>query len=115
MQKETASIYIIQFQSTIDLQHPVADISQICRSSKIDKNAKFTVHAPQEPGLHMIWSKVSYHYSFRQAEGRTYPTTAMLRAGGTRSLRGYASIRTRRKSWLKNRIISGPLEKEVMW
>jgi hypothetical protein len=71
--KETASTCIIQFQSTIDLHHPVADISQICHSSKIDKQAEFTLHAPQEPGLYMIWSKASYHYSFRQAEG-TYPS-----------------------------------------
>jgi hypothetical protein len=64
---------MIQFQTTIDLEKPVVDISQICNSSKLNKTATFALKAPQQPGLYMIWSKCSYHYSFTQA-AETYPT-----------------------------------------
>jgi hypothetical protein len=70
--RETTSTCIIQLQIAIDFFHPVANISQICCSKECDRRIGFSLSAPSEPGLYMLWAKGCYHYSFRQAEDE-YP------------------------------------------
>ena len=46
---------------------------QICDSSRLLANKAFSLRAPAQPGLYMIWGKCSYHYSFVQAEIDQWP------------------------------------------
>jgi len=74
--QETKSTCIIQFQVAIDFydvgKGNRGDISEIC-GRKQSGTSRFELRAPELPGLYMIWSKGSYHYSFRQAAQEQYP------------------------------------------
>uniref|UniRef100_A0A7S4SUV1 F-box domain-containing protein n=1 Tax=Ditylum brightwellii TaxID=49249 RepID=A0A7S4SUV1_9STRA len=67
---------IIQMQVAIDSIDVAGgnrgDVAEVCCSSNSSRT-KFSLTAPEEPGLYMIRYMSSWHYSFRQAANEQWP------------------------------------------